>query len=61
MILPALPDPNPQEDDAKFFEFSKRAEDGPSRVGSRSKTFPEVPRIFRVCHAATQNRGKAVF
>ena len=40
--------PNPQEDDAKFREFSKRAEDGPCRAGRLSKTFPEVPTVFRV-------------
>ena len=34
---------NPQEDDAKFFEFSKKAEDGPSQAGRLSKPFPEVP------------------
>ena len=35
-----FPDPSPQEDGAKFFEFSKRAEDGPSRAGSKlSKMF----------------------
>ena len=38
---------NPQEDDAKFFEFSS-AEDGSPRGGSLSKTFPEVFNEFRV-------------
>ena len=28
---------NPQEDDAKFLEFSKRAEDGPFRASRLSK------------------------
>ena len=36
-IFPVIPGPNPQEDDAKFCEFSKRAEDGPSRAGRLSK------------------------
>ena len=43
-----FPDVNPQEDDARFRQFSKRAEDGPSRAGRLSKTFPEVPIEFRV-------------
>ena len=48
IIFPVLPDPNPQEDDAKFFAFSKKAEDGPSPAGRLSKTFPEIPMEFRV-------------
>ena len=47
---------NPREYDAKFFEFSKRAEDGPSGAGSRSKTFPEVPIIFRVSCGNPESR-----
>ena len=42
-----FPDPNPQEDDAKFFGFSKNAEDGRSQSGRPSKTFPEEPNEFR--------------
>ena len=40
----------------KFREFSKRAEDGPSRAGSHSKTFPEVPTIFRVSSGNPESR-----
>ena len=47
MVLSVLPDPNPEEDDAKFFGFSKKAEDGPSQTGRLSKPFPEVPIVFR--------------
>ena len=32
----------------KVFEFTKRAEGGPSRAGGLSKTFPEVPIHFCV-------------
>ena len=39
ILFPVVPCPNPQEDDAKFLEFSKRAEGGPSRAGRLSKTF----------------------
>ena len=42
IIFPELRGPNLQEDDAKFREFSKRAEDGPSRAGRLSTTFPGV-------------------
>ena len=45
-----------QEDDAKFFGFSKKAEDGPSRVGGLSKTFPEVPIEFRVSGSKQESR-----
>ena len=41
-LFPVVPDPNPQEDDAKFPEFSKGAEDGPSRADRLSRTFPAV-------------------
>ena len=53
---PVLPDRNLQEDDAKFREFSKRAEDGPSRARRLSETFLEVL-IDSVYRAAIQNRG----
>ena len=43
-----FPDANPHEVDAQFFEFSKKTEDGPSREGTLSKTFPEIPVGFRV-------------
>ena len=36
----------PIRKNAKFLEFWKRAEVRPSRGGSRSKTFPEVPKVF---------------
>ena len=51
-------DPNPQEDDAKFLEFSKRAEGGPSRAGRLQKRFLRYP-WNSVHRAAIQNRGKA--
>ena len=37
IVLPALSGLYPREDDAKFLEFSKRAEDGPSRASRLSK------------------------
>ena len=49
-------DPNPQEDDAKFFEFSKRAEGGPSRASRLSTTFLEVPMEFRVSSSNPESR-----
>ena len=55
-MCPVLPGPNSQEDDAKFREFSKRAEDGPSRAGRLSKTFPEVPTEFRVSCGNPESR-----
>ena len=45
-MFPVISGLNPRKDDAKFLEFSKGAEGGPSREGSRSKMFPEVP-VFR--------------
>ena len=51
---------NPREDEAKFCDFSQRAEGGPSRAGSRSKTFYGVP-IIIIVSCAIQNRGKAFF
>ena len=56
IIFPVVPHPNPQEDDAKFSEFSKRAEDGPSRAGRLSKTIPEVPTVFRVSSGNPESR-----
>ena len=41
-----------QEDDAIFIELSKRAEDGPSRAGRLSITFPEVPTCENVFTSA---------
>ena len=55
-IFLVLPGPNPQEDVAKFHEFSKRAEGGPSRAGRLSKTFPEVPIEFRVSSGNPESR-----
>ena len=46
--FPGVPSPNKQEDGAQFREFAKRAEDGLSRASRLSKTFPEVPIVFRV-------------
>ena len=51
-----LSDPNRQEDDAKFRELSKRAEDGSRPAGGLSKTFPEVPKEFRVSGCKQQSR-----
>ena len=56
MIFPVLPGPNPQEYDAKFSEFLNRAEDDPSRAGRLSKTFPDVPIIFRVSCGNPESR-----
>ena len=43
VMFPAVSLLNPQGDGAKFLDFSKRAEDGPSRADGLSKTFPEEP------------------
>ena len=56
IMYPVLLCLNPKEDDAKFFEFSKKAEDGPSRASGFPKTLPEVPVEFRASAAST-NRG----
>ena len=45
-----------QEDDAKFFEFSKSADDGSPPAGRPSKTFPEVPNEFRVSSCKQESR-----
>ena len=47
-----LPDVNPQEDDAKFREFPKRAEDGPSRAGGLSKKLVLMV-DYEVCFSLT--------
>ena len=47
---------NSSEEDVKFFELLKRAEGGPSRAGSRSKTCPEVPIVFRVSSGNPESR-----
>ena len=46
--FPLVSGPNFKEEDAKFFELLKTAEVRPSRADGRSKTFPQVPTIFRV-------------
>ena len=56
IIFPAVACPKPQGDDAKFRERSKRAEDGPSRAGRLSKTFPEVPMVSRVSSGNPESR-----
>ena len=56
IIFAAAACPNPQEDDAKFREFSKRAEDGPSRAGRLTKTCPVVPNEFRVAGCKQDSR-----
>ena len=53
-------DVNPQEDDANFREFSKIAEDGPSRASRFSNTFPNYQQ-YSVSRLAIQNHGKAFF
>ena len=55
-IFPAVPDPNPQEDDAEFREISKRAVDGPSRASRPSKTFRQTPIVFRVLSGNPESR-----
>ena len=47
---------NLQEDDAKFFEFSKSADDGSPRAGRPSKTCPDVPNEFRVTGCKQKSR-----
>ena len=47
IAFPVVSGLNPQEDAARFLEFSKTAEDDPSRASRLSKTFPEVPIVFR--------------
>ena len=42
------------------FKFSKRADCSPSRTGSRSKTFPDVPIIFRVSCGNPESRQSMV-
>ena len=55
-IFPVLPCPNPQEIYPKFFEFSKKAEDGPSRASWLSKAIPGVPTVFRVSSCNPESR-----
>ena len=57
IILPVSVGFNPQEDDAKFIEFSKIDEDGSPRAGRRSKTFPEVPHEFRESRGKQESRA----
>ena len=47
---------NLQEDDAKFFEFSKNAEDGSLQAGRPSKTCPDVPNESRVLGCKQESR-----
>ena len=51
-----FPGPKSEEDDAKFFEFSKKAEDGPSRASWLSKTLPEETIFFRVSSGSPESR-----
>ena len=48
--------PNSQEDDVQFREFSKRAEEGPSRASGLPKTFPEVPMVLRASGGSPESR-----
>ena len=54
--LPVSSGLNPQEDDAKFFEFSKGAENGSPRAGRLSKKFPVVPNEFRLSSGQQESR-----
>ena len=49
-----------REDDAKFLEFSKIAQDCPSRAGRPSETSPEVPMEFRVLGGNPESRQNVV-
>ena len=40
----------------KFFEFTQRAENSPSRAGWLSKKFPELPTVSRVVGANSESR-----
>ena len=55
-ILPLPIGFNLQEDDAKFFELSKTADDGSPRAGRLSKTCPDVPDEFRVSSCKQESR-----
>ena len=55
-ILPVSMGFNLQEDDAKFFEFSKSTYDGPSRASRPPKTCPDVT-IESVYQTASKSRG----
>ena len=46
-VLSVDPGLNPQEHAAKFLEFSKIAEDGPSRAAGLPQTFAELPKVSR--------------
>ena len=48
MSFPVVSGLNPQEDDARFHEYSKTGDDGPSRAGRLSKTFCGVSITLRV-------------
>ena len=54
-MLPVSIGFNPQEDNAKFFEFSS-TEDGSPRAGRLSKTCPDVPNKFRVSSCKQESR-----
>ena len=47
---------HPQEDDANFFGFSKKADDGSPPAGRPSKTCPDVPHEFRVSCGMQESR-----
>ena len=59
VMFPVLRCLNPQEDDAKFFGFTKNAEDGPSRASRFSKKRVLRNRLSSVHHAARKNRGSS--
>ena len=56
VVFPEMSGLHPREDDAKFFESSRRAEGSPPRAKSRSKTFPEGPIMFRVSCGNPESR-----
>ena len=55
-VFRGISGPNSSEEDAKLFELLKRVEVRPPRAGCRSKTFPEVPTIFRVSCGNPESR-----
>ena len=54
-ILPVSIGFNLPEDDAKFFDISKNADDGSTRAGRPAKACPDVPDEFRA--SASKNRA----
>ena len=55
VLFPVISGFNPREDDAKFLEFSKRAE-GSFSGTQLSETFLEVPKVFRASCGNPESR-----